>query len=345
MPGRKPLQRIQLGRETTPGTPVVATARMRFNGGTLEDARKLEFPPETIGIFDGADRSVITMVDAALGIADTPIQPEQLPYLLAMLYGGPIAGSADGTASSGYRYTTNIPTTAAPTNNYAYTLEGGDDYEREIATYTKMTKLTLKGQAGKVCMMSGDLIAQSVSRFASAFTTTTLIEPNDLVFGAAQLFLDAIGSIGTTQITSQFLGFEITFEGFWEKKFTGEGATQPIWTFVVFVDKKITGKITLEHDAAVDGNTGAKAQFRAQTPRALRINLLGQTYATPGSSTLFTGGRRGVQINLPIKWSKPGALEDQNKNDIITMEFESKYNTTFGGAGSIIVCNEVSTLP
>lgn len=345
MPGRKPLQRLQLGRETTPGTAVVATARMRWNGGMLQDTRTLEFPEEVAGIFDQTDRSVISMIDGAIDVADTPITPEQLPYLFAMLFGGPFTGSADGSGSTGFRYTTTIPTTAAPTNT-AYTTEGGDDFEVERLAYTKCIKLTLKGSAGKVNTMSASLIGQIVTRLGTAFSSTTLTDVNDLIFGNSRLYLDAIGSVGTTLVTNQFLGFEVTFEAQWEKKFTGEAntTTGPIWTFAQFVDKKVTGKLTLEHDTAVDGNTGAKSQFRAQTPRALRIDMLGQSYGTAGTGTLFTGGRRGVQVNLPIKWTKPGPLEDQNKNDIITMEFASKYNSTFGSAGTVIVCNETSTL-
>jgi hypothetical protein len=345
MPGRKPLQRLQFGRETTPGTAVAATARMRWNGGMLQDTRALEFPEEVVGLFDATDRSVITMIDAALDVADTPITPEQLPYLLVMLFGGPFAGAADGAGSTGFRYVTNVPTTTAPTNT-AFTVEGGDDFEVERMAYAKAIKVVLKGSAGKVNTMSASLIGQGSGRFGSGFSSTTISDVNDLIFGNSRLYLDAIGSVGTTLITNQFLGFELTFEAMWEKKFTGEANTTsgPIWTFAQFVDKKITGKITLEHDTAVDGNTGAKAQFRAQTPRALQIDMLGQAYATPGSGTLLTG-RRGVRVALPIKWTKPGALEDQNKNDIITMEFASKYNSTFGSAGSITVCNEVSTLP
>ncbi len=345
MPGRKPLRRLQLGRETTPGTAVAATARMRFNGGMLDDQREVVFPEELVGVFGGTDRSFIQSVTAALDVADTPLTPEQLPYLLAMLYGGPFTGSADGTGSSGFRYTTTVPTSSVPTNT-SYTVEGGDDYEVERMDYAKATKVTLKGTQKGVCMMSASLIGQEVARFGSGFSSTTLVDTNDLVFAGARLYLDAIGSIGTTLITNQFLGFEITFEAMWIPKYTGEGSTgTPTWSFAIFVDKKVTGKLTLEHDPAVDGNTGVKSQFRANTPRALRIEVLGQSYATAGTGTLFTGGRRGVQINLPVKWTKVPPLEDLDGNDTITVEFESRQNATFGGAGTIIVANEVSALP
>lgn len=345
MPGRKPLRRIQFGLESTPGTAVPATARMRFNGGMLDDQRVVRFPEELVGMLGGTDRSYIESVTGGIDIADTPLTPEQLPYLLAMGFGGPVTGSADGSGSTGFRYTTTIPTTTAPTNR-AYTVEGGDDYEVERMDYAKATRIVLKGAQKGTCMMSATLIGQEVARLGSGFSSTTLVDTNDLIFGGSRLYLDAIGAIGTTQITNQFLGFEITFEPMWVPKFTGEGSTTgPIWSFAIYVGHKITGKLTLEHDPAADGNTGIKSQLRSNTPRALRIDCLGQSYATAGTSTLFTGGRRGVQINLPVRWTKVPPLEDLEGNDIVTVEWESRFNGTFGSAGSIVVANEVSALP
>jgi hypothetical protein len=345
MPGRKPLRRIQFGLEVTPGTPVAATARMRWNGGMLDDQQELVFPPELVGVFGGTDRSFIQSITAALDVADTPITPEQLPYLLAMLYGGPTTGAADGSGSTGFQYVTAIPVSSVPANT-SYTVEGGDDYEVERMDYAKATKVTLKGTQKGNCTMSASLIGQQVARLGGGFSATTLADTNDLIFAGSRLYLDPIGAIGSTLVTNQFLGFEITFEAMWIPKFTGEGAPDaPVWSFAIFVDKKVTGKITLEHDAAVDGNTGIKSQFRANTPRAMRIDVLGQTYATPGSGTLFTGGRRGLRIDLPVRWTKVPPLDDLEGNDIITVEFESRLNSTFGDAGEIIVCNEVSTLP
>lgn len=346
MPGRKPLRRIQFGPESVNGTAVAATSRFRGNGGMLSDDRELTYPEELVGIIGGTDRSFFAKIGASLEIAETPITPEQLPYLLAMLYGGPKTGAADGTASSGYKYVTTIPTTAAPTDNHSYTVEGGDDFEVEKLNYGKVTKLTLKGTAAGPCTMAASMIGQQIVRLGTSFSSTSLVDTNDLLFGGARLYLDAIGgTIGTTAVANQFLGFEITYEGMWIPKYTGEGATSPVWSFVVYTGQKITGKITLEHDTAADGSTGLKSLFRANTARLMRIDLLGQSYATAGSATTFTGGRRGLRQDLPIRITKAPPLEDMEGNDIISFEFESRYNATAATAGTITVCNETSALP
>lgn len=347
--GVKAARRIQLGRETTPGTGVVATARMRWNGGMLDDQREVKFPEELVGIYGGTDRSLIAKVAGALDIAETPLTPEQLPYLLAMLYGGPVTGTADGAGSTGFRYACTIPTLpSSPPTNTSYTVEAGDNNEVERMDYAKCLKLTIKGAGESECTMSASLIGQEVARYSTGFANVSLVETNDLIFAGSRLYLDAIGgTIGTTAIASQFLGFEVTFEAMWIPKYTGEGATgAPVWSFVVFTDKKITGKITLEHDTAADGNTGLKSIFRAQTPRLMRIDILGQAFATPGSgSQTFTGGRRGVRIDLPIKITKAPPFDDMSGNSVINFEFESKYNATAATAGTITAVNEVSALP
>lgn len=346
--GIKAARRLQFGIESTNGTGVAATARMRWNGGMLDDQRELKFPEELVGLYGGTDRSLIAKVTGALDIAETPLTPEQLPYLLASLYGGPVTGAADGTGSSGYRYVTTIPTLpSSPPTNRSHTVEGGDNNEVERLTYGKCVKLTVKGAGEAECTMAGSMIGQQVARYATGFASVSLVDTNDLIFAGSKLYLDAIGgTIGTTAIANQFLGFELTFEGLWVPKYTGEGTTSaPVWSFVVYTGHKITGKLTLEHDTGADGNTGLKSLFRAQTPRLMRIDCLGQSYATAGSGTLFTGGRRGVRFDLPIKVTKAPPLDDMSGNSTISFEFESRYNATAATAGTITVCNETSALP
>jgi hypothetical protein len=349
MPGRKKLRRIQWALESTPGTPVATTWRYRGPAVTLDDNRPWEFVEEDIGILGGDDRKVLPYADGALALPDCPLTPEDFPYFLATSLGGPITGSADGAGSTGFRYVTTIPTTAAPTNNRAMTVETGDDFEVERAAYGKHTEWSVKGVQKKPVMLGGKMQTQPVARLGAAFSATSIVTRNDLIFAGCRLYLDAVaGTIGTTQITGQFLGFEVALKPKWVFKQTGEGAAAgavPSYNLVVYVDHEITGKITLEHDPAADGSTGLKALFRAGTQRLMRIDCLGQTYATPGSGTLFTGGRRGVRFDLPITITKAPPLDEIDGNDIVTFEWASRYNATFASAGSITVCNEVSALP
>lgn len=335
-PGIKRLQRIQLGKETTAGTLVAATARWRGTGATLSDDRKLEIVDELTGYMGGVDRTIVTQNMGGLALSETPITPEQAQYLFAMGMGGPTTGATDGPGTDKV-YTNTIPTTAGVTLQ-SYTVESGDDRQQEVATYGVCKQITIAGKAGESAKISGTLITRGVNNLAG-FSSTTLPTVSELPTSQGKFYLDAIGgTAGTTQITNQILGFKITYEFMVIPKPTMDGSLD--WTFAVLVDWKITGEITFENDTAVLRSAGAKADFVSQTAKIMRISLLGQALTTPG--TLYS--QRQIIMTHPIKWLNPPPLSDLNGNDTVVMKFQSRYNSTFGSAGSVVVVNELSPL-
>ena len=154
-----------------------------------------------------------------------------------------------------------------------------------------------------------------------------------------QVYIDAIGgTYGTTQVSAQILAFEITHEILWGPKWAIDG--NKYFSHLVYAGHKITGKITFEHDTAVRRNAGAKADFEARTARKLRINLLGSALTTPA-----THATKKVTLDMPIKYTKVGTLDDMDGNDIVDMEFRSRYNATAADQGSIVVVNQLTALP
>lgn len=352
--GVKAARRIQFGPEVTNGTAVTATARMPWNGGLLDDAREVKKIDQLLGIYDGTDRSVIALITGALDVAETPLTPEQFPYLLAYGLGGPVTGSADGAGSSGFRYATTVPwDPSSPPTNRSATVEAGDNHEVERLNYGKFIKISVKGSHKNTVMMSGSMIGQQVSLLGSSFTSTSVpTTPNDLIFAGSRLYLDAVGgTIGTTAVADQLLGFEVEIEISWVPKQTGNGAPDsPTWSFVVFTGVKVTTKLTFEKGTSastgiINSTDGIKAWFRARTPRLMRLDVLGQSYTTAGTGTLFTGGRRGVRFDLPLLFTKVPPADDEDGNSTVTVEAESQYNSTYGSRGTITVANEVSALP
>lgn len=338
MPGVKTLRRIQFGKETTSGTLVAATTRWRGTG-VLKDLREVEEHKEEIGIIGGADRTDIVKIAAQAELAATPLTFEQFQYLLAMSFGGPVTGSADGVGTDKI-YTTTIPTTAQPTL-VTYSVEGGDNFEVETMEYAHCTKWSIVGAPGKVVTMAATLQGRQVARKSGGFTGAATIPAVDQApFQKAKVYLDAIGGVaGTTQVANAVLGFKIDAEINIVPKWTADGNLY--WSFPVYTDHVIKGEITFEHDTAVDGSTGAKVDWRAQTPKMLQIKLEGNSVATGGT----TYQKKTVIFNLPIKWKVADPLSDMNKNDTIKMQFVSRYNATAATSGSIIVVNELSTLP
>jgi hypothetical protein len=334
-PGIKALRRIQFGKETTPGSPIAATTRWRGTG-VLKDERKVEEVEETIGIIGGTDRTTIPEIGASIDLANTPLTFEQFPYILAMAFGGPTTGVADGIGT-GKVYTTTIPTSTVPTLS-PYTVEGGDNHEQEVMEYAICTKFDITGAPGKPIMLGALLKGRQVSRLAGGFSAATIPTVEDALFGKSKVYLDAIGgTAGTTQIQNAILGYKINFEMPTVLKRTADG--ELYFSFAQYVDQEIDGEITFEHDTIANGASGAKFDWRAQTPKILQLKIEGSTLTTPGTYT-----KKSIIITLPIKWKTAGHA-DLSKNDTIKMQFRSRYNLTAGNAGSIVVVNQITPLP
>ncbi|MBK9711563.1 MAG: hypothetical protein IPO81_09605 [Kouleothrix sp.] len=337
MPGVKSLRRIQLGKESTPGSAVAATTRWRGTG-VLKDERKIDEVDEDVGILGGTDRTNIPDLGASIDIASTPLTFEQFQYILAMAMGGPTTGSADG-AGSDKIYTTTIPTTALPTLQ-PYTVEGGDNAEVEFIEYAICSKFDLTGAPGKAVQLGATLNGRQVQRLAGGFSAATLPTVEDALFGKSKVYLDAIGGTsGTTQVQNAVLGYKLNFSFPTVFKKTADG--QLYFSFPQYVDQEIGGEITFEHDTIVLGASGAKLDWRAQTPKLLQIKIEGANVTTPGTAY----SKKTIIINLPIKWKVANPLSDMNRNDTVKMTFRARYNTTAGTAGNIIVVNELSALP
>jgi hypothetical protein len=307
-------------------------------GGFLDDQRKLEIIDEMAGYLGGLDRTVIVENLGALSLAATPMTPEQVQYLFVMGMGGPTTGSADGVGTDKI-YTNTIPTTAQPTTT-SYSVEGGDNREQEVVGYAVAKTIVLEGKTGETAKMSGTLLTRGVNRLVAGFANIAAPAVSELPVSMGKLYLDAIGgTYGTTQVANQILGFKVQYDFMWVPKPTMDGSLD--WTFATFTDLKVTGEVTFEHDTAVLRNAGAKADFVTQTAKLLQIKLLGDAAATGGT----TYQNKQVLINAPIKWLNPPPLSDMNGNDIVVMKFQSRYNLTAGNAGSVIVVNELASLP
>lgn len=335
--GVKKLRKIQLGKEVTPGTAVAATTIWRGTG-VLDDQREVVEVEEDVGLLGGTDRTHIPFYLGGLELEETPATFEQIQYLLAMGFGGPTTGVADGVGD-GYVYTTNIPESSLPTAA-PYTIQGGDNFEVERGEYALCTKISLSGRSKEALKMSATLMLKQVARLA-AFTGALTIPPvEDILVQRGKVYLDAVGDdYGDTQVSGMVLGVALELQPLWEPKYFVEDSLG--YAAAQFVGYAITGSITFEHDTNAGGDTGQeKANWRNQVTRLLRLQFEGATFDTGGTYT-----KKTLQINLPIKWKKFNPISDQNGNDIVVADFFSKYNVSKADGGSFVVVNELSALP
>ena len=341
--GRYGLSKAQGGFESTPGTGVAATFIWRGTASHIDDQRAPVEVNESVGIFGGADRTYIPKLLAQLVLNETEATYEQLPYPFVMMFGMNKTGVADGSGSSGYVYTANIPEGAAPTMTGRFmTWETGDDVQAHELEYAHCLEINLKGTAGEAVMMTATLQGRQSTR-ATFTAALTLEEVEEILASKGSLYIDAIGgSYGSTQISQQLLAFDITFKAMWVPKYTFDG--QLYFTFVHYTGHEITGSLTFEHDTtSIIGSGDQIDKWRDQTAQKMRLQFLGDALGTAGTGTLFSGFK-GLRIDLPFKWTRFEPVGEQDGNSIIVANFKSRYNATAGDAGSIIIVNEIDAL-
>lgn len=338
--GRKQLQKLQFGKQTVFDTAVAATTIWRGKGNALDDQRKIEEIEEMIGIFgEGADRTAVTQLFGALELSETPLVFEQVQYLLAMSFGGPTVGTADGVGTDKI-FTTNIPISTGATPAY-YTVEGGNDFEVEQMEGAVCTKFSIGGKIGETSKMSGSLVGKQVAIKAGGFTAALAVPlVEDVITQKGKVYLDVIGgAYGTTQVGTVIISHKIDVEVMWQPIF-GMNGSLACESFR-YAGHKVTGELTYLHDTAVSGTGGAKDFYRTQTPRLLRVDLEGNAVATAG--TLYQ--KKRFIYDLPIKFSKASVLGDSDGMATVSMSYRSRYNVTAGNSGKFIVVNELTTLP
>lgn len=332
--GVKHLRRIQIGLEGTAGTAVAATATLRASG-TIEDQRSVVFPEETIGILGGADRQYTS---AYLAQLDTEGEAtfEQLPYFLNASINTD-TGVTQDVGGSGYIRTYTLPTTAK--NAIAtYTIEGGDDTEAEEMEYSFVKEFTLSGKYQEAWNLSASWVGRQSSTCSfTAATACPIPDVSELLFGNSKLYIDdSTGTIGTTLVSNTLLAADLKIASGWIPKFTADGTLY--FSFIEQVGPEITLDVTFEHNASA---IAAKSKWRAGTAQLIKLLIEGPALTTGGA----VYSKKTVVVNLAGKWEKFEKIDEIDGNDVLKGTFRVKYNATYGGSGSIIVVNEVATMP
>ena len=325
-PGIRALRKIQLGRETIPGTKVDANIIWRGTG-SIHDNMDLVFPTEDIGMLVPVGRSYIARYEAGLTLNDTEATFEQLPHLFEMGIESvtPVAGTSD------YTYTYVMPYAStdlvSSTDLATYTVEGGDNAAAEEFGYGFARSISLTGSAGQALMMSAEIVGRQVE--AGTFTPGIAIaDVEEILFGMGKLYISDVKAFPATDlISNQLLGMSLSINTGWLPVYTADGALY--FSFIKQTTPEVTLQITFEHDTTA---IAEKAKWRAQTPRIINLTFTG----TDGKS---------LAIDIAGKWASFDVLGEQDGNDIVSGTFIGSYNSTVGGMFQVAVTNLLATLP
>jgi len=308
--GIKAFRRLQMGAEGTPGSAVAATSYWRGTG-TIQDNLTEVFPEEDIGILPGTDRTYIPKHEALLTLDPTVATFEQIGYIFQM----GIEGTTSTTDANGYKWDYDFPIASTDymvsTDIRTYTWEGGDNAGVEEFAYGHVRSFTLSGNVGEGLMMSAEVVGRQVS--TSEFTGDLIIPTvTEILFSKGSLYIDdcaSSDSVGTSQVSNEFLSMDLSVNTGWIPVYTGDGQTY--FSFIKQAMPEVILQITFEHNT---NSIAEKAAFRAQTARQIRVNFDGAT---------------GNQLILDMagKWDNFEKIGEQDGNDIVTGTFRARYNS------------------
>lgn len=327
--GIQALRRLQLVLETTAGTDLACTEMWRGTG-SLVDATEYLNPDEDIGTLFPGTRSYLPFQSGTLTLDETPATFEQLPILLCAGVEAVTTGTID---SSGYVYQFDVPPASTLNSISPLTVEYGDNVRVDECNYMFVKSFSLSGASKEAWMMGAELEGRAVAD--AEFTSLTPPTVEEMLFGKSQLWIDTT-TIGTTTITSVWLGFSLDCPTGWQAIFSGDG--QKYFSTIKssgFKDNPPTGTITLEHDSthAVAEMTAA----RAGTVRLIKVQCLGTALTSASAYTYKT-----FILNAAIKYTSVPEIGDQDGDDVIELPFQVVSNGTL--AAQFIVVNNLQTL-
>jgi len=335
MTGIRTLQKIQMGRETTAGTAVVATTLWR-GLGVPEDGLELVYPDENIGVLAAGDRAYIPKLQGKFKFASVEATFEQLLHIFEAGIKTVGTGVTD-TGGSGKVYAYPM-TTTVPNTIKTYTLEGGDNAGVERIEYAYVDSFSIDGKAGEALMVEADWIGRQVT--TTAGWTPNVVAPSveEILFTPGRFYLDAIGgTIGTTQVSNTLLEMSVKVKTGWTARWTANGLGK-YFGYTRLTGPEVSLDLKFEHNSTA---VAEKAYWRAATSRLARLEFPGTALTTAGTYTT-----KLLRLDFCGKWEKVSGLDDDDGNDILTFTMKPKYNSTAAKFFDVtVVTNGLATVP
>lgn len=341
MPERSSIAQVsQIGKETTPGTGVVATKRL----GSLNITPSINTETDPFRPAGLKFPTVMTLNREWADIAyDGKPTYEEVVYPLAAVFGTPVVSQVmDGaTATGAYEWVFTPSSTDADTPQ-TFTLETGQaGVQAEKYTHMMLTGFGMEVSRSEASL-SGAGFAQAAQTGITMTpglaipATLTPIQP-----GQFQVFLsDTAAGLSTpgnrlTRVINVSPSVEDRFNPAWF-------INQTLQSFATFVENGEgiggTTGLTVEADAA---GLQWLAKLRAGTTHFLRVEAIGPVLYNAGAQVNLTAL---FQWDMAFKVSGTDAMSDEDGIYAIGWTLQPTHDTTFGKAMTVKVRNKVSAL-
>ena len=334
------LEKTLIGVEASAGGSTDAPTTHWRGMGKIKDRREIVRPPERVGKIGGTTRTYIPRTGGEVPL-DGDATFEQLPYIFNS---GIYLATATTDTGSGYIYSWTVQAASsdplATTDLATLVVESGDNNEAERARFCFTREFTLTGGQG-----AGMTVAAVLESQAPSTATFTVVGDTDfdnpaetILFSKVALYIDdSTGTIGTTQVSETILDFSLKHTTGWVAKPARDGRLD--FSGIKHIDDEIMLDVTFEHNT--DAAT-AKANWRAETEKAIRIQWTGTSLSSAGAYSTKT-----FRVDLYGKWLTFGAegLEEQDGDNVYKGTFFVGWSANADAKASYLLVNEVATLP
>jgi hypothetical protein len=305
--------KLQFGRETVAGTAVAATEIWRGVFSNIMDDRERVIVEENIGVLVTAERTYTSRFGATIATPATPLTFEQFPHILE-------AGVQTATPSG--VDPAFVRTYAFPVNNSVntiktYTWESVNvivtgDYRE--AQYCYVEEFEISGQAGEAVEMSATWRGRAVNTGA-ATALTTLIPVEEVLMNKCKLYLDPSGdTLGTTQKTGVFMGFNMRVRTGVVPVPVGDGSL--FFAAHQFVKPEITFSLTLVLENGANVVSTERAAYEAEDVRLIRVEMTG------------SDANHLINLDFAAKWDSIDDYENTDGNTTVTLNGHAVYSQT-----------------
>jgi hypothetical protein len=326
-------RKIQLGREVTPGDPVVASTIWGGPAVFITDPVQRTLANENIGVAGQTDRGYFTHKAAEISFAETELTFEQVLHVLEAGIETD-APTANGGTSTAYIYEYELPVSSDNTLKH-YTIEAGNDQEQYECEYAFVETITVSGAPNQPVKYTHKWTARQ--KTACDFTGALTRPAQEVVlFNMGKLYLDASGgTLGTSQ-KATWGGFEFTIDTGHRALFTGSG--QLYFYSIKNGAPSVTGSITFEYDAIGEAMEDA---YAAGTTQLMRMEFVGS--ALPGAGGTHT--TKLLRFDSAIQYIENGGIKDSGGSDQITLNWASVWGNAGQTSPKFTVVNLLSAVP
>jgi hypothetical protein len=320
-------QNIQIGVESTPGTPVAATKRLQSIG--IEPSVSVEtsqFRP--IGSkFNSLSTLGKEWVEAGISGRGTYTE---LQYLLASVMDTPVITEIDVDASWSWVFTPSNRDSDAPKT---FTVEHGSSVRADRFAYGLVTEfgMTFNRDAIEISgSMMGRALEDAITMTSSGITSPPLVP---ILPTQVSVYLDdAYGDLGDTKLTRMISG-----------EFSLGSRFGPVWvldaanpSFVNHIETEPDLSCTLLMQADSQG-MGLLGNLREGDTKFLRIEAIGQEIGATSTEYQFT-------LDMAVKISDTGGFSDADGVYAIEFSGLGVNDADWGKAVEITLVNGQETL-